>query len=163
MKGNSPLFGNIRYLNPKAGDVSYMGTGDRSTFAKYVSKRKDKDVGGRLDVIAHGKSSSIEIDNHGDVCKINAREAARLIRKNQNFKKCKIIRLLSCNTGSDPNGFAQHLANALGKPVEAPNNYVWANRDGTYFVAGRTKSLKPDYQDFGEFITFVPGGNKNGK
>jgi hypothetical protein len=45
------------------------------------------------------------------------RQAAKLIKKQPGFKKAKAIRLLSCNTGAHPEGFAQHLANALGKPI----------------------------------------------
>lgn len=37
------------------------------------------------------------------------------------------ICLFSCSTGSDPNGFAQHLANKLGTTVEAPTGDIFAN------------------------------------
>ena len=71
--------------------------------------------------------------------------------------------MLSCNTGSIENGFAQNLANALGKPVYAPNNYIWAFPSGKHFIAGRLKNGKPDYSIIGKFIKFVPGGNRNVK
>jgi len=61
------------------------------------------------------------------------------------------------------NGFAQHLANALGKPVYAPNNYIWATPNGDHFIAGRTSKGKPDYSTKGDFIKFVPGGKKYAK
>lgn len=162
MKGKSGLFASIRY-GASSGDVSYMGRGNNSTFARNVSKRKDIDVNGNFDVIAHGTSTFIQIESSGKTYNISAREAAKLIRRAPGYKQSKSIRLLSCNTGAVENGFAQHLANALGKPVYAPNNYIWATPTGDHFVAGRTNKGKPDYSIKGDFIKFVPGGKKYGK
>lgn len=163
MKGNNSLFSNVKYHGPASGDVSYMGKGNYSLFAKYVSKRSDVDVNGNFDVIAHGGSTYIQIESAGKIHNLSARDAAKLIRKAPGYKSCKSVRLLSCNTGSIENGFAQNLANALGKPVYAPNNYIWATQSGHHFIAGRLKNGRPNYNIKGEFIKFVPGGNRNGK
>ena len=163
MKGNSPLFNGARYGRATSGDISYMGTGDSSEFAKNISKRLDIDVNGNFDVIAHGGTTYMNIESAGITYQLSSREAAKLIRKAPGFRKSKSVRLFSCNTGVLNNGFAQNLANALGKPVYAPNNFVWAYPSGKHFVAGRLKNGRPDYRDIGKFIKFVPGGNRNGK
>ena len=53
------------------------------------------------------------------------------------------IRLLSCNTGSTKNRFAQQLANALGVEVEAPNDIlmVYPNRKYKIGVYGQGRML----------------------
>ena len=163
MKGSSPLFNKIICRHATSGDISYMGNGNNSLFAKYVSKRSDIDINGSLDVIAHGKSTVIQIESGGKIYTVNAREAAKLIRRAPGYKQSESIRLLSCNTGSIENGFAQNLANSLGKPVYAPNKFIWANPDGSHFIAGRLINGRPDYNDRGEFLKFVPGGKKYGK
>ena len=163
MKGNSSLFANIKYGHAASGDVSYMGKGDYSLFAKYVSKRSDIDTNGNFDVIAHGKSTFIQIESGGKIYNISARDAAKLIKRAPGYKASKSIRLLSCNTGAIENGFAQNLANALGKPVYAPNSYIWARPDGKHFIAGKLKNGRPDYNAKGEFIKFSPGGKRYAK
>ena len=50
------------------------------------------------------------------------------------MQKSKSIRLFSCNTGANPNGFAQNLANALGKPVFSPNQIISAYPNGKYWI-----------------------------
>ncbi len=159
MKGYSSLFSNVKYHSPASGDISYMGKGKNSLFAQYISKRTDVDVNGNLDVIAHGGATYIQIESAGKIHNLTARDAAKLIRKAPDYKNSKAVRLLSCNTGSIANGFAQNLANALGKPVYAPNNYIWATPTGKHFIAGRLENDRPDYSIKREFIKFVPGGN----
>lgn len=160
MKGNNSLFKNVKYHGSASGDVSYMGNGNNSLFAKYVSKRSDIDIDGNFDVIAHGGSTYIQIESAGKIYNLSARDAAKLICKAPGYKKSKSVRLLSCNTGSIKSGFAQNLANALGKPVYAPNNFIWADSSGKHFIAGMLKNGRPDFNIKGEFIKFVPGGNK---
>ena len=134
-----------------------MGKGN-DRFAKLASLRKDIDPNGWYDVIAHGTASSIEVRSlHGNTL-ITARQAAAIIRKQPGFKKAKGIRLLSCSTGKNSDGFAQHLANALGKPVSAPNKTLWCSPKGTLYVAADEWNI-----DKGSFITYYPGGIKHGK
>ncbi len=51
--------------------------------------------------------------------------------------------------------FAIHLANALGKPVVAPNMTLHTYANGTHWISDNGKR--------GEFKTFYPGGIKHGK
>lgn len=155
MKGKYDLF-SYNHKKIAQGNISFMPKeGERSLFARYIANRVDVDPDGMYDIIAHGNSDLIEIENENRTMVIKAREAAKLIRKQPGFKKAKSIRLFSCNTGSTVNGFAQNLANALGKPVYAPNMAIYSNNRGSYWISnGITR---------GEFIKFIPGGYRNGK
>ena len=84
-----------------------------------------------------------------------------MIQKNPQYKK-QGIRLLSCNTGSLANGFAQNLANKLGVIVYALNKLCWSDANGNYMVASRsvTNPKRPSTTDIGKFIAFYPGGNR---
>ncbi len=162
MKGNSPLFcpkNSIAY-----GDIN-LPSGDKTFFIN-AAKRSDIDANGYLDILAHGNASSIRLEINGKELKINWRELAKIIKKNPQFRN-KGIRLLSCNTGSAPDGFAQNLANKLGIPVKAPNNLLWAYSNGVLIVAPRASSDRnsPNYKRphptiRGCFVTYYPGGNK---
>lgn len=155
MKWKNSLFSYIKNKIAK-GDISFMPkTGERSNFAKFIANRPDIDPDGMIDIIAHGNSDLIEIENGNQTVRIKAREAAKIIRNKPGFKHAKSIRLFSCNTGSTVNGFAQNLANALGKPVYAPNMTIYVNNRGNYWISNGSKR--------GEFLKFIPGGYKNGK
>ena len=156
MKGKSTLFSG-KPRNYAIGDISFMGKGNRATFAKYVENRSDIDPNGMFDVIAHGSWNKIEVVSSGKSILIDSRLASRLIKSKPGFKQAKAVRLLSCGTGSNPEGFAQHLANALGKPVIAPNTDVYARPNGKHWL-GNTKDGSR-----GEYIKFKPGGIKHGR
>ena len=67
------------------------------------------------------------------------------------------IRLLSCSTGVKINGdycFAEELANALGVPVEAPNDLLFINHDGSIYVGALGD---------GKFIPYSPNERKRHK
>lgn len=151
MKGKSPLFSNYSIRHSASADVSFMSK-RKGDFAKFASKRKDIDPNGWYDVIAHGKADAIEVNSLRGETLVSSRQAAALIRKQTGFKKAKGVRLLSCSTGADPQGFAQHLANALGKPVTAPTKTLYADRQGNMWVGEK-----------GRFVTYYPGGIKHGK
>ncbi len=154
MKGNSILFSSI--IKCVSGNISFMPkSGEKAMFANFIANRKDINPNGCFDVIAHGSSNVIEVNGVNKFLLIDARQAAKLIRRQIGYKKAKSIRLLSCNTGASPNGFAQHLANALGKPVYAPNMTIYSLFNGVHWV--EDNGIK------GEFIKFIPGGIKNGK
>lgn len=157
--GNSGLYkgtyGEREHL--ASGDASFMDRSDN--FVKFIAKRRDVDSGGYFDIIAHGTPSEIEITNNGVKTAIAWRNAARLIRNLPGYHG-QNIRLLSCSTGSQPNGFAQNLANKLGVNVKAPNDILWANAQGRYFVAARGKGENADLSRRGKFIIYKPGGNQ---
>ena len=92
---------------------------------------------------------------------IDSRTLAKMIKRNPQYKR-KGVRLLSCNTGSSPSGFAQNLANKLGIPVSAPNKLFWSDAYGNHIVASRSQinPKLPSSSDRGEFVTFYPGGNR---
>ena len=157
MKGKSNLFTyRPRYAS---GDIAFK-SGDLNFF-DYISRRKDVDINGTLDITAHGDPDQIQISHNKKDTYIDSRTLAKLIKKNPQYKG-KGIRLLSCNTGSKANGLAQNLANKLGVPVSAPNKLLWCDEYGRHSIAGRNKANQklPSYTDVGEFITFYPGGNK---
>lgn len=162
MKGNSPLF------SPKnsvaLGDIMFP-SGEKEFFQN-VAKRKDVDPNGFLDIAAHGSQREITVNVNGKNIKINWRFLAQMIRKNPQYSR-KGVRLLSCNTGNNPEGFAQNLANKLGVPVQAPNNYLWAYPNGQMVVApGASNDPKswnfnrPHPTMRGTFVVYYPGGNK---
>ena len=127
-----------------------------------ISRRKDIDKDGVLDVVAHGSPNTIKILHNGQELVIDSRIAAKLIAKNPKYVSGGALRLLSCNTGSSTKGFAQNLANKLNVVVYAPTKLVWAYPNGHYIVAGRRKDNNnlPDLSDLGTFIPFYPGGKR---
>ena len=156
--GKSDLYSGTRGQRAVPGSIDYMPKGQR--FSKYIKNRKDIDLNGYIDVIAHGSTKSIQIQNGNQVIAIDHRTAAKMFKKNPAFKG-KSIRLLSCDTGKDPLGFAQNLANKLNVVVEAPTEWVWATPSGHHFVAAPDRYREnPDTTKPGRFIKFYPGGNK---
>jgi len=128
-------------------------------FVSNISHRTDVDVNGYYDVIAHGTPNGIQITHNGQHMIVDHRTAARLIQNSDGYNG-QAVRLLSCNTGSLDNGFAQNLANQLNVEVYAPTNYLWSTPNGNYFVAGMNNSRMPNMNDIGDFKLFTPGGNK---
>ena len=140
-----------------AGDMSFMKPNDN--FILNINHRKDKDVNGFFDIIAHGSTNEIEVNNGGKYINLSFRDAARLIAHKPGYKN-QNIRLLSCNTGKINSGFAQNLANKLHVAVCAPTDYLWCNKQGDYFVAGMKTDGSPDYSKKGRFRIFYPARRK---
>ena len=142
------------------GSIDYMTPGD--PFSNSIKNRKDIDVGGFHDVIAHGTAGTILVEHNGKQIEIDHRTLTRLLSYDKESSG-KPIRLLSCNTGKVDSGFAQNLANKLNRPVKAPTEYLWARPNGTYFVAGGMKIgdvLVPDMSKPGKFKTYYPRRRK---
>jgi len=88
---------------------------------------------------------------------ITAQDLAIRIRKNPDYQPGEIVRLDSCNVGRG--NFPQELANELGTPVQAPDNYVWIYPNGDVVAApARDGDLDngPDPKGGGQYITFTP-------
>lgn len=100
---------------------------------------------GFFDFAAHGAENAIEYGSEDMM--LSAREVANIIRHNKAYKGEK-VRLLSCSTGAQDNGFAQQLANALGVEVEAPSDILLVYPNGTFKIG---------YDGSGEMRTFKPG------
>lgn len=162
-KGYSGLFSGTNG-NPIPGNISFMQTNDN--FHRYIGRRTDIDTDGFFDIIAHGSSKTIEINHNGKVIEVDHRVVARLFKNTSKIPN-KPLRLLSCSTGMMKYGFAQGLADRLGVPVKAPSDLLWANPNGTYFVAGyRINSngkKEPDKNKPGDFITFYPHNKRRNK
>ena len=138
------------------GNATFMDAGD--AFLSNISHRTDVNPNGYFDVIAHGTPNGIQITHNGQHMIVDHRTAARLIQNSDGYNG-QAIRLLSCNTGSLDNGFAQNLANKLNVEVYAPTNYLWSTPNGKHFVAGMDNLRLPDMKNKGVFKLFTPGGN----
>lgn len=146
-----------------AGDASFMSPTD--DFDRFIRRRCDVDPSGKFDLIAHGTPRGIQIEHNGDKILVNSRVAAQLIRRLPGYDG-QNIRLLSCNTGSLSDGFAQNLANKLNVTVYAPNDTLWAWPSGYHAIAAPRPSrahpgrMEPDMTRRGRFVQYTPGGNR---
>ena len=137
-------------ITPKAGSIELMDSNDQ--FIINASKRKDVDPNGMLDIIAHGDPNHIYI---GKDLKMEPAKAAKMIQNMSEFHG-QDIRLLSCNTGSLKNGFAQQLARKLNVAVYAPNNYLWAFPSGKLSINGMNRAGGIARSIVGEWVKFTP-------
>lgn len=143
---------------PSVGEIVFAS--EDYNYINNISNRKDIDPDGLYDVVGHGTYYKIKYgDGKNDY--YTPRELARILKHRKDYKR-NGIRLLSCNTGTLPNGFAQHLANKLNVVVWAPNNLIWAYPSGKHFVAPRSQHNPklPDSRIRGALIPFYPGGNR---
>ena len=161
--GISGLYKNTRGLEAVPASLELI-IGKKDVFKTYAKRRKDVDVDGYLDVIAHGTPKNITLTDVNGNHDIGHRELARLVKNRDDYKRIG-IRLLSCSTGKGEESFAQHLANKLGVPVKAPTELLWVNEFGKHWVAkGKTVQGKlVSTNKYGKFKTFYPGGNKNAR
>lgn len=159
--GNSRRYAGTYGSQATPGSIDYMTPGD--SFSRFIKYRKDADVNGFQDVVAHGTSDSVFVEHKGQQIEIDHRTLSRLLTQNK-ASSGKPIRLLSCCTGQNSSGFAQNLANKLNRPVIAPSDYLWVEPNGAYFVAAGQKVGKrfiPDMSKRGTFITYYPTRRKN--
>ncbi|UOF15683.1 DUF6531 domain-containing protein [Lysobacter capsici] len=117
---------------------------------------------GSYTVAGHGNPEFM-LNSTGQV--VYPEQLAGIIKADPVFKDKGYVMLQSCNTGGPKSGgnFAQNLANALGKPVVAPNNYVFYRPDGTTYLAdanlGKGGAAIPN--TVGSWLVFFPqGGGK---
>lgn len=91
----------------------------------------------KFDVALHGTPTGVSF-GIDEGTNMSARELARIIVREPGYSECEVIRLLACSTGQDPGGgnycFAEELANALGKPVEAPDDILFIRKNGSFYV-----------------------------
>jgi hypothetical protein len=95
---------------------------------------------GWFNVLCHGEVGAVKIDGR----KFKPEAFAKYL-KEMGYETGKKVRLVSCNTGAKPNGFAQKLANILKVEVEAPTNLVRVGDAGEFIVEnnGVMKIFKP--------------------
>lgn len=87
---------------------------------------------GTYDVKCHGSGTSVEFFNS----EIDARTLARVIRGRKDYSGGD-VRLLACSTGrinNEGNCIAQELADRLGAKVSAPNDTLYVNPDGSFYI-----------------------------
>ncbi len=157
--GISGLYKNTRGARVAAASLDLMD--DTDYFSRYIARRKDVDVNGYYDVIVHGNPNNVFLYNKGELTKANHRHLATVLKHDPKYKH-QSIRLFSCETGQNADGFAQHLANKLGVPVKAPTEIAWSFPSGVHGVAKRLKHdpSNPDWSRKGKYITYYPGGRK---
>src|SRR5476651_1290935 len=112
-----------------------LGLSDLSSFApgpeRDVMMTDYNSLPGQFTFSGHGSPTSIEDDRGPNLPDLTPATLAAEIRANPAWKPgyTKIIRLDSCFTGmTPPEGglpFAQILANIMGVPVTAPDNFAW--------------------------------------
>ena len=113
---------------------------------KYIQRVKP--MAGYFDVAMHGQPDGVCFGT--DQPSMTARELARVIQHDPAYDGGP-IRLLCCNVGKPGlNGeycFAEELANALGVEIYAPEDKLYINPDGSFFIGISQKK---------RFISFYP-------
>ncbi len=138
------------------GDANFADP-NTNNFKKNISKRRDIDPNGLFDFAAHGSPYSMDIyvngKNHEDQ---DWRVIANIIKHSKGYHG-QDIRLLSCNVGMKPDGFAQNLANKLNVNVYASDTIYWAYPSGAHFSANKSiKGDEPDFSSRHNLIKFTP-------
>ena len=123
----------------------------------YLGSMRDPDKSGILTIYAHGGPNAVNgpslINRFGD--RLNANQLADLIRgKVENGKTPGWLK--ACDTGEDPEGFAQQLANSLGVTVFAPTTNVWINNEGVVGPFGKNSDGSLNLSDPGRYTQFYP-------
>ncbi len=112
--------------------------------AKWIKPRS-----GYTDIIVHGSPDHVAIKRGNDWVKIDHRMLARMYKGNADYSK-NPVRLISCETGKNVNGFAQNLANKLGRKVVAPSDTVWIHPSGKMTIGPNA------WSDTGKWISYYP-------
>lgn len=113
----------------------FSATGKDDLLGTYGKKIEPKE--GYFDVLMHGTPTAVCFG--GKIPNMGPRLLAKFVKKHPNYLG-QNIRLLSCDTGNDSHldkeeyCFAEEFANAMGVVVEAPDDKIYVNPDGTWFV-----------------------------
>ncbi|MEF9905653.1 putative T7SS-secreted protein [Streptomyces sp. P9-A2] len=160
-RGKSPLSFNVQSFKDGRPGLLVFKPGD--PLLRSMNRIKKQ---GTYDVGIHGSPTSVGYQIKDGAAHLaenwhsfNHREIASLMRAHG--WNGEPVRLLSCQTGVKPDGFAQNLANNLGVTVEAPNDFLWVYPHGKTAVApfdDAGKSIHPTIR--GAFETFHPNGVK---
>ncbi|MBB5910294.1 hypothetical protein [Actinoalloteichus hymeniacidonis] len=115
------------------------------------------DPDGRRTYDLHGDQQNVFI---GDQT-LDAAGFADIVRADPDWNG-EAIRLLSCDTGGLPDGFAADLARELGVEVLAPTQMGWANADGSLFSSSGTQDADGNWTPAdppdGTWQAFQPDG-----
>jgi len=88
-----------------------------------------KKIDGYYDIVLHGDADSVRF--HGG--RLAAKDLA-LIVKGQPDYEGQPIRLLSCEAGKKPGGFADQFSKEMGVQVLSANKKTWWQPDGSYEI-----------------------------
>lgn len=146
-------FGHTSRASDKAVKLSPSYTGDDADLRKALKWLKPKE--GYTDIVIHGQQDSVQIKRGDKWISLDHRRLAKMYKNDKDLSK-KPIRLVACNTGKKPDGFAQNLANKIGKKVLAPSDTVWIHPSGKVTI-GPTAT-----QNTGHWIEYKPQ-RKGGK
>jgi hypothetical protein len=113
----------------------------------------------RYTVDIHGSTDSARI---GDV-RLTPKDVADIIRASGDWDGQQPIRLLSCQTGTKPDGFAAQLSKELGVEVLAPTKDAWVDDMGNVFASSTHHDPirgdnSPGWPPNGDWVTFKPDG-----
>jgi hypothetical protein len=111
---------------------------------------------GQYTIDMHGNPSNVFVGNDA----LTPNDLADLLENDSNWNQ-QPIRLMACETGQDPQGFAQQLADRLGVAVKAPDQLGWSDTLGNVYSAtasGRDRwgNLIPTRPPDGTWVTFQP-------
>lgn len=129
--------------NKKRFSIKWMSPGffkfgdDAATFRNFL-RLKERAHDGFYNILCHGSEKNVLINGK----KLKPQELADLILK-QGYEKGEPIRLISCHTGSKPNGFAKKLAEILEVEVIAPTERISVDDLGNFI-----------HDKKGKFVTF---------
>ncbi|MFS0733898.1 hypothetical protein ABC304_03480 [Microbacterium sp. 1P10UB] len=102
----------------------------------------------------HGSPQQVQ---GGDGTMMDAATFADVVRRRTDWDGQTPIRLFSCDTGADPDGFAQQLSNNLGVDVTAPTKPVWSQPNGAPFVTDIDPVTgAPAWPPNGAWVQFSP-------
>ncbi len=134
----------VNFFNSRAVDR------DESNIYEFSQLVEPED--GFEDVFIHSDAARFFITNkYGEQTAFHPMEIAEILRKSENYKGGN-IRLCSCEAGSDPNGAAQQLADALGVDVKAPNRLLFLDNRGNITIADDVE----DVGTYGDWVIYKP-------
>lgn len=112
-----------------AGEIETGTSENRVNLVDNVNTSAVPSYGGYLDVVMHGHANGTNAHLNGRSADFTLEETARLVESSPSWRE-RPVRLMSCNTGRAD--YAQRLADRLGVPVYAPNNYLHVAGSRTY-------------------------------
>ncbi|MET0812326.1 MAG: hypothetical protein ABWY03_04675 [Microbacterium sp.] len=142
------------------GDI-FLRRGRRTDAGWHFLPKKDRDFAADVPVYPgeyaldlHGSPSAVQ---GGDGTMMDAATFADVVRRRTDWDGETPIRLFSCDTGRQPDGFAQQLSNELGVDVTAPTTPVWSRPGGDPFVTDIDPVTgAPVWPPSGTWVQFSP-------
>ena len=124
-------------------DNGFSAFPDGDPLGEYVKKVKPLKT--YFDVAMHGSQTAVGFGT--EETNMSPRLLASIIRHSDGWNGQK-IRLLSCSTGKtngDDYCFAEELANALGVTVKAPNDVLFINENGSFYIGAHRDGKMVNY------------------